>query len=113
MACEVRAVADRVPAGDAVHGRECIYDLRLQGAPYFRGAAHNLGVYGLAQPTLLGLKSVLSLLGCQPNSQSGRQCVWVCTREEPVIYVGDRPFVLREAHKPTHTFSLSDRAENL
>ena len=113
IACEVRAVADRVPAGDAVHGRECIYDLRLQGAPYFRGAAHNLGVYGLAQPTLLGLKSVLSLLGCQPNSQSGRQCVWVCTREEPVIYVGDRPFVLREAHKPTHTFSLSDRAENL
>ena len=41
------------------------------------------------------------------------QCIWVCTREEPVIYVGDRPFVLREAHKPKHSLSLSDRAENL
>ena len=73
-------------------------------------------MYGLAQPTILGVKTVLTLLQCQPDaseSEDAMRCIWVCTREEPVIYVGDRPFVLREAHKPIDSLSLSDRAENL
>ncbi|WFD36790.1 hypothetical protein MCUN1_003679 [Malassezia cuniculi] len=91
--------------------RESLSDPQLQGAPLFRGAHCGLGVYGVAQPTVLGLKTVLTLLGCAPGGE--RKCVWVCTREEPVVYVGDRPFVLRDAHAPTHTFSLSDRAASL
>ncbi|WFC98121.1 hypothetical protein MYAM1_000844 [Malassezia yamatoensis] len=91
--------------------------LNLQGAPCFRAAEGGLGVYGLAQPTIFGIKTLLSLLHCRPNAgDAGKElmhCVWVCTREEPVIYVGDRPFVLREAHKPKESLNLSDRAENL
>lgn len=39
--------------------------------------------------------------------------MWVCTREEPILYIGARPFVLREHSSPTISFSLSSRAENL
>ena len=89
----------------------------MQGAPCFRAAEGGLGVYGLAQPTVFGIKTVLTFLQCQPDARDtgdeAMQCIWVCTREEPVIYVGDRPLVLREAHKPKTSLSLSDRAENL
>ncbi|PKI83269.1 hypothetical protein MVES_002830 [Malassezia vespertilionis] len=97
------------------------YALQLQGAPYFRAANLDVGVYGLAQPSILGLKTVLALLQCQPVSMLAsaksnaveQRCIWVCTREEPVIYVGDRPFVLREANRPKYSLGLSNRAENL
>lgn len=90
--------------------------LALEGAPLFREADTDVGVYGVAQPTIIGVKTVLSVLRCVPLEVRGehdRECVWVCTREEPVVYVGDRPYVLREAHKPTHSLNMSDRAENL
>ena len=93
-----------------VHTHE-MHDPQLQGAPYFRGALCGLGVYGVAQPTVLGLKTVLTLLDCAPKGS--RRCVWVCTREEPVVYVGGRPFVVRDMQAPTHTFALSDRAAGL
>lgn len=44
---------------------------------------------------------------------TSRRCVWACTRNEPVIYVGSRPFVLREADRPFENFQLSERADNL
>lgn len=91
--------------------KERLADPQLQDAPFFREAHYNLGVYGVAQPSILGLKTVLTLLDCAPGDSN--RCVWVCTREEPVVYVGDRPFVLREAHLPTQTFALSDRAAGL
>ena len=91
--------------------------IALEGAPLFREADMDLGVYGVAQPTVIGLKTVLSVLLCEPNrearSNRTRQCAWICTREEPVVYVGDIPYVLREAYKPKQTLSMSDRAENL
>ncbi|KAE8257943.1 hypothetical protein A4X13_0g2006, partial [Tilletia indica] len=99
----------------------------LQGTHNFRAAAGNLGVYGTAQPTVGGLRTILALLGCRPSTTTPRRsstatlspsppqntCIWVCTREEPVIYVSGRPFVLREASAPTETFGLSTRASNL
>ncbi|PWN31661.1 uncharacterized protein FA14DRAFT_127972 [Meira miltonrushii] len=141
----------------------------LQGAPNFRQAdVPGLQVYGVAQPTVMGLKTILSVLQCAPNrndSMAGergrslmnvsrnanmtdraassspgrkgsrtrtddvaaaasdalranvgvkqRRCVWACTRNEPVIYVGGRPFVLREADAPLENFQLSERASNL
>ena len=88
----------------------------LEGAPLFREADVGLGVYGVAQPTIIGLKTALSVLQCDPQDDgngSTRRCAWVCTREEPVVFVGDTPYVLREAHKPRNTYSMSDRAENL
>ncbi|CAD6973573.1 unnamed protein product, partial [Tilletia controversa] len=116
----------------------------LQGAHNFRAAAGGLGVYGTAQPTVGGLRTILALLGCRPLASPAtassvdpiarrrssaatatatategsthhyqNTCIWVCTREEPVIYVSGRPFVLREASAPTETFGLSTRASNL
>ncbi|PWY97867.1 hypothetical protein BCV70DRAFT_202357 [Testicularia cyperi] len=182
--------------------RNAHLNLHLQGAPNFRKADCSLEVYGVAQPTMTGLKTILSVLkarplpnrdapptrgtlnrssytassvaaqdpssepdtfppnapsstsntlspasqalpGWSPNlaaqsvastlsasaqqstpglhaadggarpDQKLRKCVWVCTREEPVIYVGGRPFVLREAERPVSTFGLSMRADNL
>ncbi|SJX66322.1 uncharacterized protein SRS1_16643 [Sporisorium reilianum f. sp. reilianum] len=152
-------------AGGARHAH---LNLHLQGAPNFRKADCSLEVYGVAQPTITGLKTILSVLNARPSkdttasqnfelrlpshaaaatsisspqttspfgspslnqsqptpanasarkssaqSEKARKCVWVCTREEPVIYVGGRPFVLREAERPVSTFELSMRADNL
>lgn len=138
----------------------------LQGAPNFRQAdVPGLQVYGVAQPSVMGLKTILSVLQCSPartESMAGergrslmnlsrntnlndrasssspgrtgsrtraenihsdeatanvgvnqRRCVWACTRNEPVIYVGGRPFVLRDADVPLENFQLSERASNL
>lgn len=91
--------------------------LHLTGATNFRHS--ELDVYGVAQPTETGLRTVLSLLRSQdtigPRGERirGRETVWFCTREEPVVYLGAQPFVLREAAHPTRTYSISDRAENL
>lgn len=35
------------------------------------------------------------------------------TREEPVVYISARPFVLRDSVRPTQTFAISERAENI
>lgn len=106
----------------------------LQGATNFRLA--DLGVYGVAQPTETGLRTILSVLRSQrkkvgeiDDKGKGRETVWFCTREEPVgtkhvhradtaltaraVYIGARPFVLRDANEPTRTYALSDRAENI
>jgi protein-tyrosine phosphatase len=152
--------------------------VHLQGAPNFRQAdIPGLQVYGVAQPTITGLKTILCVLQCSPvvgqrqrplrgrhtsprrseaneraasatpklgppegrdhrhnddreervkspdfttslksfeiDHASSRRCVWACTRNEPVIYVGSRPFVLREADQPFENFQLSERADNL
>ncbi|KAJ1604262.1 hypothetical protein NDA14_007583 [Ustilago hordei] len=153
-------------AGGARHAH---LDLHLQGAPNFRKADCSLEVYGVAQPTITGLKTILSVLNARPTkdavgsqsfdsrlssvgasgaastsllqtsspfsspsliqaqdpktqsnprkasnrSEKPRKCVWVCTREEPVVYVGGRPFVLRQAERPVSTFELTVRADNL
>ncbi|PWN22032.1 hypothetical protein BCV69DRAFT_281942 [Microstroma glucosiphilum] len=180
-------------------------DLSLQGAPCFRKADTPTEVYGVAQPTITGIKTILTVLEVTPlnpmftpsngtasrqwtrsashseatlasssprpsfispplkphksgsrhvsgtlspggphsydndalggrrssNStpparspnlgpqgyhapqQEPRQAVWFCTRDEPVLYIGARPFVLREHSNPASSFSLSSRAENL
>lgn len=116
-------------------GRALDLDLHLEGAPNWRAPKEEgLNVYGVAQPTLPGLRGILSVLGCRPQrvtakntslddddgdldaqegpSEHGR-CVWFCTREEPVVYISGRPFVLRDASTPKTTLALSDRAENL
>lgn len=84
-------------------------DFRLKGVPNFRSGGE--GVYGAAQPSITGLRTVLAVLGCHPTGAS--KAVWVCTREEPVIYIGGSPFVLRDAEEPFKTFGLSERPEAL
>jgi len=85
-------------------------EFSLKGAPNFRPAGQE-NIYGSAQPSITGIRTVLSVLGCQPGN-SGK-VVWICTREEPVIYIGGSPFVLRDAETPLVGYSLSDRPEAL
>ncbi|KAH9467317.1 hypothetical protein MJO28_000112 [Puccinia striiformis f. sp. tritici] len=81
----------------------------LQGAPNFRSASYN--IFGTAQPTLAGIKTVLAFLKSHPTGK--KNSVWFCTREEPVIYMSARPFVLRDSVKPTQSVTSSENAENI
>ncbi|KAI9267887.1 inositol hexakisphosphate-domain-containing protein [Phascolomyces articulosus] len=73
-------------------------DFHLQGAPNFRVA--ELGVYGVAQPTVVGLSTILALLNCHPESKYEASCTWFSTREEPLVYINGCPYVLRDYADP-------------
>lgn len=113
---------------------------RLCGAPNFR-KVDSVNVYGVAIPTLLGIRNILSLLGASqeslatyPGEQNDKDIyigfaaprlfdplfrpeelpkplrghvVWVNLRGEPILYVGDRPFVLRNLDTPYVNVDLS------
>lgn len=69
---------------------------RVEGAPNFREVA-GLPVYGVANPTIDGIRAVLQRVG---SGVGGRQVLWHNMREEPVIYINGKPFVLREVERP-------------
>jgi Inositol hexakisphosphate len=68
----------------------------LEGAPNFRQVP-DLPVYGVAIPTVAGVRLVLDTVGAW---QGRRKVLWHNLREEPVIYCNGRPYVVREADKP-------------
>ncbi|KAI8809960.1 inositol hexakisphosphate-domain-containing protein [Cladochytrium replicatum] len=70
----------------------------LQGAPNFRGA--DLNIYGVAQPTVAGISTILTLLQCNTSGEDPPTCVWFSAREEPILYINGIPFVLREHERP-------------
>ncbi|EPS58742.1 hypothetical protein M569_16071, partial [Genlisea aurea] len=74
------------------------YDLpeKIEGAPNFRKIPGFL-VYGVAIPTISGIHSVIRRIG---SSKSGPPVFWHNMREEPVIYINGKPFVLREVERP-------------
>ncbi|OBZ72108.1 Paladin [Grifola frondosa] len=95
-------------------GRALDLDINIHGAPNFRAPRQgNFNVFGVAQPRTQGLRGILSVLRCRPNIPNPTHVVWFCTREEPIVYISGRPFVLRDASEPRRTLKLSDRAENL
>lgn len=55
-------------------------------------------VYGVAIPTVLGLRNILGQLGVTAKNQ--RRLVWINLREEPLLYVNGSPYVVRESDKP-------------
>lgn len=69
---------------------------RVEGAPNFREIP-GFPVYGVANPTVEGIKSVIQRIG---SSKNGRPVFWHNMREEPVIYINGKPFVLREVERP-------------
>lgn len=69
----------------------------VEGAPNYRQVG-SLPVYGVAIPTVAGIRHVLDLVGC--SRVGGRSVLWHNMREEPVIYINGRPFVLREVERP-------------
>ena len=68
----------------------------VEGAPNFRGI-EGLHVYGVAIPTVVGLRNVLAILGAKNKK---RRVTWINLREEPVLYVNGSPYVVRESDKP-------------
>ncbi|KAF5341719.1 hypothetical protein D9611_001925 [Ephemerocybe angulata] len=95
-------------------GRALDLDLNVHGAPNFRAPRQGgLNVFGVAQPRTQGLRAILSVLRCRPGTVNPSHVVWFSTREEPIVYISGRPFVLRDASEPRRTLALSDRAENL
>ncbi|CAK7348578.1 unnamed protein product [Dovyalis caffra] len=69
---------------------------RVDGAPNFREVP-GFPVYGVANPTIDGILSVIRRIG---SSKGGRPVFWHNMREEPVIYINGKPFVLREVERP-------------
>ncbi|KAJ7977775.1 Paladin [Quillaja saponaria] len=68
----------------------------VEGAPNFREVP-GFPVYGVANPTIDGIRSVILRIG---SSQGRRPVFWHNMREEPVIYINGKPFVLREVERP-------------
>ncbi|KAF9067827.1 inositol hexakisphosphate-domain-containing protein [Rhodocollybia butyracea] len=95
-------------------GRALELEMNVHGAPNFRAPRQgDFNVFGVAQPRTQGLRAILSVLRCRPNTSDPSHVVWFSTREEPIVYISGRPFVLRDASQPRKTLSMSDRAENL
>lgn len=65
----------------------------VQGAHNFRRIKHT-HVYGVAQPTVDGLRTVIRKLITDSNSQ----IQWINLREEPIIYINGIPYVLRDRY---------------
>ena len=69
----------------------------LEGAPNFR-QVEGLPVYGVAIPTLDGTMRVLQAVDARPGGSV--RALWHNMREEPVLYIRGKPYVLREASRP-------------
>lgn len=68
----------------------------VDGAPNFR-EVQGFPVYGVANPTIEGIRAVLQRVG---EGSCGRPVLWHNMREEPVVYIKGKPFVLREVERP-------------
>lgn len=66
----------------------------LEGAPNFR-QVEGTDVYGVAQPTVQGIRNVLDRTGAKD-----KEVVWTNMREEPVVYINGRSFTVREEAHP-------------
>jgi hypothetical protein len=73
----------------------------VEGAPNFR-QVDGLPVYGVAIPTVSGLRNVLDAVGGKT-----RRVLWHSMREEPLVYINGQPFVLREVERPFSNLELT------
>ncbi|KAJ3193150.1 hypothetical protein HK101_005337 [Irineochytrium annulatum] len=92
---------------------------RIEGAPNFRripfinvlaavvpaGATHykmppeeDKSVYGIGMPTKDAIRTAISRVGAGPNGV--RRLLWTSLREEPVLYIRGKPYVLRLFQDP-------------
>ncbi|KAL4574619.1 hypothetical protein LXL04_021454 [Taraxacum kok-saghyz] len=71
---------------------------QIDGAPNYR-QAESLCVHGVAIPTIDGIRNVLTYIGAQVDGKQAN-VLWINLREEPVVYINGRPFVLREVERP-------------
>ncbi|KAK4783955.1 hypothetical protein SAY86_018323 [Trapa natans] len=88
---------------------------QIDGAPNYR-QAESLRVHGVAIPTLDGIRNVLKHVGAQLDGMRAK-VLWISLREEPVVYINGRPFVLRDVEKPFSNLEYTginrDRVEQM
>ena len=80
-------------------------ELHLLGAPNLQ-QVRPFFLFGVGQPTISGVRALLNLVKARVPHH--RRVQWICLREEPILYVNNRPFVLRELQAPFH--NLQDTA---
>lgn len=71
----------------------------IEGAPNYR-QAEKLHVHGVAIPTIDGIRNVLKHIGAEIEGEKKVHVLWINLREEPVVYINGRPFVLRDVERP-------------
>ncbi|MBA0680139.1 hypothetical protein Goari_011854, partial [Gossypium aridum] len=78
--------------------------------------ADSLRVHGVAIPTIVGIQNVLKHIGAQKDGKQAR-VLWISLREEPVVYINGRPFVLRDVEMPFSNLEYTginrDRVEQM
>jgi hypothetical protein len=67
---------------------------KIEGAPNFR-QVKDTNVYGVAQPTVQGIRNVLDRAGAKDKT-----VMWTNMREEPVLYINGRSVSLRDIKVP-------------
>ncbi|WJX79948.1 hypothetical protein P8452_63011 [Trifolium repens] len=72
---------------------------QIEGAPNYR-QAESLHVHGVAIPTVDGIRNVLNHIGARLPRNKRQQVLWISLREEPLVYINGRPFVLRDVERP-------------
>lgn len=78
-----------------LEGAQMHHTFVIEGATHFR-RIESTRIYGVAQPTVDGLRKVLrSLLTDRPQNQ---KILWINLREEPIIYINGIPYVLRDRY---------------
>ena len=90
---------------------------RVSGAPNYRKVEYNTidGVpvndasscYGVAMPTSEGIKQTLLKI-----NKLNKTVFWTSLREEPVIYVLEKPYVLREFQEPLKNLEMTGIAKS-
>lgn len=81
------------------------------GAPLFR--ATQLQIYGVSQPKLEGLRTILSILSCYHRAESPQNACWISTNDEVIVYIGGRSYILRDSERPKDGITFTDSADNL
>ena len=72
-------------------------DLQVSGAPNFRQVKPT-PIFGVGQPNVYGIRTILNMMKLRATTSA--LAVWINLREEPILYLNDRPFVLREMDHP-------------
>ncbi|KAJ9126445.1 hypothetical protein QFC24_002188 [Naganishia onofrii] len=95
---------DHYPTGEALD-----LDFHLEGAPNWRAPREeSLDVYGVAQPTLPGLKGILSVLGCRPPAKAS----FVHTGQDQADGTGTRSSVVDSSAVAMRRMSLDDAKQS-
>lgn len=70
---------------------------RIPGASNFRKIP-GLPIYGVAQPTIRGIRNAIQVLTEDHRYHLPTCIIWINLREEPLIYINDTPYVLRDQY---------------